>query len=68
MGNKCSEKTILCECGHSLNAHSCGAGKCYISIRKTERRKNHLGKYIKVKCNYTCYCDKFEIMGEKDGI
>lgn len=58
---KTSEHTILCECGHPLISHAIGALQCYASTRRTERRKNQLGKYVKVKCCYTCYCKKFKL-------
>jgi len=61
MGNKANENTILCDCGHPLGSHAIGAGRCYAGTRRTERRKNHLGKYVRVKCSYVCYCPKFDI-------
>ena len=61
---KTTEKTILCECGHSLSSHATGAGECYQNTRRTEKRKNHLGKYVKVKCSYVCYCRKFKLKKE----
>lgn len=62
--NKTNERTILCKCGHPLSYHASGAERCYRFIRRTERRKNYLGKEIKVKCVYECTCRKFEL---KDG-
>jgi len=61
---KTTTKTILCECGHPLSSHSIGAGECYTSTHKTEKRKNHLGKEVKVKCAYICYCKKFKLKKE----
>lgn len=58
---RCNERTILCKCGHPLSHHAMGPGECYASTRRTEKKKNHLGKEVKVKCCYTCYCKKFEL-------
>lgn len=57
---KTNDNTIICDCGHPLRSHSSGARECYTSTRRTEKRKNHFGKIIKVKCVYVCYCKKFE--------
>lgn len=60
------ESLILCECGHSLSSHAIGAEQCYASMRRTERKKNHLEKYIRVKCFYNCYCKKFKQLNGND--
>ena len=59
--NLANDKTILCQCGHPLGDHAIGAGECYRSTRKTEKKKNHLGKEINVKCVYNCTCMKFKL-------
>jgi hypothetical protein len=64
MSDKCNEHTILCDCGHPLGDHQSGGLRCYHGLKRTERRKNHLGKYVKVKCAYICYCPKFEQLKE----
>jgi len=55
-----NSSNILCTCGHPLNHHAIGAGQCYKHIHKTEKRKDHTGKDVKVKCHYNCACNKFE--------
>jgi hypothetical protein len=65
---KTTEHTILCECGHPLSSHSLWSKRCNTSTRKTERRKNHLGKYISVKCCYVCYCEEFKLLTEKSQV
>lgn len=59
---KCTESTILCECGHPLSHHQMGGGECYSYTRRTEKKKNHKGELVRVKCIYncTCKCFKFE--------
>jgi hypothetical protein len=61
------EHRILCECGHPLSSHSLGDIQCNASTRKKERRKNHLGKYVIVKCCYVCYCRKFKQLNKEEG-
>lgn len=51
---------ILCNCGHPLSYHATGAGQCYKNLRRTEKRKDHTGKEVKVKCYYNCSCNKFQ--------
>ena len=51
---------VLCECGHALGSHQVGGGRCYCATRKTERKKDQDGIYVKVKCVFCCYCDKFK--------
>lgn len=63
---QCNEKKILCECGHPLIWHSFGEYQCNASTRRTERKKNELGKYIKVKCCYVCYCKEFKKREDKN--
>ncbi len=57
---KCTEGTILCECGHPLNHHAIGCGECYNFTRRTEKKKNNKGDLVKVKCIYGCTCKKFK--------
>ncbi len=57
---KANQNTILCTCGHPLNHHQAGGGRCYKFTRRTEKRINDLGKRVKVKCIYECTCLKFE--------
>ena len=57
---KTNDKTILCECGHPLIWHSF-AHQCNASMRRTERKKDTTGKYVKVKCCYVCYCKEFKL-------
>lgn len=56
--------TILCECGHSLYHHSAGANDCYVSTRRTEKRGDHHGNIVKVKCVYVCHCKEFKWVEE----
>jgi hypothetical protein len=55
-----NNENILCRCGHSLDEHSPMTKQCYIIRTKTERVKNHFGKYIKIICHYGCTCKCFE--------
>lgn len=58
--SRANSSNILCRCGHPLNYHAIGAGQCYKNISKTEKRIDHTGKEVKVKCFYNCSCNKFE--------
>ncbi len=58
--SKVSEYTILCECGHPLSDHAIGAIQCYKHISRTEKRKDHTDKIVKVKCYYNCSCKVFQ--------
>lgn len=57
-----TEQTVLCECGHPLSHHAVGGGECYAYTRRNEKKKNHKGEIVKVRCIYncTCKCFKFE--------